>query len=122
MKSTLIVALLLVATICFAQAKKDTTASKPNTGRQRNRAIGKVIHDSNKNCSTLIQIVDKEKKDTTYYIPMSAGIDTLVGSTISFNYGRLMIRQPLGCTGTPVRIWNVQKVEAPSKKHHRVKM
>ncbi len=108
---------MMAATTCFAQENADTAITKSNENRPGPTATGTVIHRDNKNCPVVIRVVRTPQKDTMYYLPVSSGLAGFdkEGMRITFKYRRSMIRQPMGCTGIPVMIWDVKAV---SKKHH----
>jgi hypothetical protein len=117
MKVLASICLMFIATMCVAQEKGDT-AIKKNDDRPGPSATGVIVHRSNKNCSTVIMLLPI-KKDTVYFLPVSNGLEGFdkEGTKITFKYRRSMIRQPMGCTGTPVMLWDVKAVV--STKHHK---
>ena len=119
MKSIFLITSLLVATAGFSQQNTDSL-KKANDNRPGPSAIGTVVHLDNKNCPTAIRVVHPERKDTMYYLPIGYDMDSLMGKKITFRFGRLMIRQPLGCTGMVVRVWNVKIVSTVHKKKHKI--
>jgi len=118
MKSILFITILLFAATAFSQQNADSL-KKANDNRPGPSAIGTVVHLDNKNCPTAIRVIRPERKDTMYYLPIGYDMDSLMGKKITFRFGRLMIRQPLGCTGMVVRVWDVKAVSTVHKKKRR---
>jgi hypothetical protein len=106
---------LFVCISGFAQQNADSL-KKAADNRPGPSAIGTVVHVDNKNCPLAIRVIHPERKDTTYYLPIGTDMDSLMGQRITFRFGRLMIKQPMRCTGLVVRIWDVRKVNATHKK------
>jgi len=106
---------LFICVLAFAQQNADSLKravdNKPGPS-----AIGTVVHVDNKNCPVAIRVIRPERKDTLYYIPMGKDIDSLMGKRITFRFGKLMIKQPLGCTGIVARVWDVKEVNKSHKK------
>ena len=97
--------------------EKGDTAIKKNDDRPGPSATGVIVHRENKNCSTVIMLLPV-KKDTVYFLPVSGGLEGFkAGTKITFKYRNSMIRQPMGCTGSPVMIWDVKAMV--STKHHK---
>jgi|GEM_PF-2102238 hypothetical protein len=121
MKKILSAFLLLVATTCFAQENADTAIhEKKTTSLGGPTVMGTVIHNSNQNCSTLVRMIDKVRKDTVYFIPLGNAIKPYdkVGNVVSFKFRRTMIKQPKGCTGVLVMMSDVKLI---STSHHKKK-
>jgi hypothetical protein len=110
MKTLISLSLLFAVTICAAQERKDTVKVKEED-RPGPIATGKVMHRSNKNCPTVIAVVRPTEKDTLFFLPIGTGFEGFdkPGITVTFKYRKLMIKQPLGCTGIPVNVWDVKK-------------
>jgi len=111
---------LFVCVSGFAQQNTDSI-KKAADNRPGPSAIGTVVHVDNKNCPVAIRVIRPERKDTLYYIPMGTDIDSLMGKRITFRFGRLMIKQPLGCNGIVARVWDVKKVNTSHKKGKKSK-
>lgn len=115
-KSWAVLILFGIAITGFSQqnadsANKTKNHPEPAENKWRNTPVkGIVVRNDNKNCAVVIDVFPPGKNDTIIFLPMGRNLDTLIGSKISFNAGRLMIRNPIGCTGIPVRIWNVKKL------------
>jgi hypothetical protein len=121
MKKTflLIVAGLLWISVSFAQQNTDTAKKVTLTQNRPGRTgVGTIVHRDNKHCSTVIREIRTDRKDTVYYLPMGSNLDSLYkeGTRITFKYSRLMIKQPLGCDGMVVHIWDVKEVAKTRKK------
>ncbi|HTA83064.1 MAG TPA: hypothetical protein VK783_09025 [Bacteroidia bacterium] len=118
MRITLLAFFTLFSLQCFSQQSTDSVRVNPNN-RPGPSAIGTVVHIDNKNCPVAIRVIHPERKDTLYYIPIGTDIDSLMGKRITFRFGKLMIKQPLGCTGIVARVWDVRKVNATHKKSRK---
>lgn len=124
MRTLFSICLFAVATTCFAQENADTAIHKKEPASLGGKTItGTVVHNRNQNCSTLIRIVDKERKDTVYFIPLGDAIKPYdrVGAVISFKYRRSMIKQPLGCTGSVVMLSDIKLISMPHKGRKMMK-
>ena len=120
MKAVFFNLFLLVCVSGFAQQNADSL-KKAADNRPGPSAIGTVVHVDSKNCPIEIRVIRPERKDTLYYIPIGTDMDSLVGERITFRFGRLMIKQPLGCAGMVVRVWDVKKVSTTHKKRKKTK-
>jgi hypothetical protein len=100
-----------MVTICVAQEKKDTSKIKEED-RPGPIATGIVMHRDNQHCSTVIAVARPNKNDTIFFLPIGQGMEGFdrPGITVTFKYRKLNIKQPLGCTGLTVNVYDVKRV------------
>ncbi|HSY77395.1 MAG TPA: hypothetical protein VK890_11085 [Bacteroidia bacterium] len=111
MKTILSLCFVFALTICTAQEKKDTAKVKEED-RPGPVATGKVMHLDNQHCPTVIAVVRPVQKDTLFFLPIGPGMEGFdkPGITVTFKYRKLNIKQPLGCTGLTVNVYDVKRV------------